>query len=150
MGHRLSRIYTRTGDDGTTGLANGERIDKADPRVAAFGDVDETNSALGVLLAEPDLPPAIIASLGRIQHELFEIGAELSLPGYNQITGEHVTRLEQSSTVERGAALEEFVLPRGRAPAADLTICRSSKARPRKLATLNPELRARIMSDHCS
>ena len=62
MGHRLSRIYTRTGDDGTTGLANGERIDKADSRVAAFGDVDETNSALGVLLAEPDLPPAITAS----------------------------------------------------------------------------------------
>ncbi len=56
MGHRLSKIYTRTGDDGTTGLANGERVDKADPRVGAFGDVDETNSALGLLLAEPDLP----------------------------------------------------------------------------------------------
>ena len=68
MGHRLSKIYTRTGDDGTTGLANGERVDKTDARVAAFGDVDETNSALGLLLAEKDLPPPISASITRIQH----------------------------------------------------------------------------------
>ena len=94
MGNRLSKIYTRTGDDGTTGLANGERIAKADRRVAAFGDVDETNSALGLLLTEPDVPPAIETSLARIQHELFEIGAELSLPGYRQITAEHISRLE--------------------------------------------------------
>jgi len=95
MGHRLSKIYTRTGDDGTTGLANGERVDKADPRVGAFGDVDETNSALGLLLAEPGLPRSVATTLTRIQHELFEIGAELSLPGYRQITGEHVARLER-------------------------------------------------------
>ena len=90
MGHRLSKIYTRTGDDGTTGLANGERVEKTDARVGAFGDVDETNSALGLLLAEKDLPPSIMSSLTRIQHELFEIGAELSLPGYRQITAEHL------------------------------------------------------------
>jgi cob(I)alamin adenosyltransferase len=75
MGHRLSKIYTRTGDDGTTGLANGERIDKTDARVEAFGNVDETNSALGLLLAEPDIPSALRTPLTRIQHELFEIGA---------------------------------------------------------------------------
>ena len=86
MGHRLSKIYTRTGDEGTTGLANGERVGKTDRRVQAFGDVDETNSALGLLLTETDVPPAMRASLARIQHELFEIGAELSLPGYRQIT----------------------------------------------------------------
>jgi len=149
MGHRLSRIYTRTGDDGTTGLANGERIDKADSRVAAFGDVDETNSALGVLLAEPDLPPAITASLGRIQHELFEIGAELSLPGYNQITGEHVTRLEQELDAlnEELPPLKEFVLPGGARAAAVChlarTICRRAERSAwgaAKLAALNPEL----------
>ena len=127
MGHRLSKIYTRTGDDGTTGLANGERIDKADPRVAAFGDVDETNSALGMLLAEPDLPPAITASLGRIQHELFEIGAELSLPGYNQITGEHVTRLEQELDAlnEELPPLKEFILPGGGPAAAACHLARA-------------------------
>ena len=71
MGHRLSKIYTRTGDDGATGLANGERIDKTDARVNAFGDVDETNSAIGLLLTEPDLPVEMRESLTRIQHELF-------------------------------------------------------------------------------
>ena len=80
MGNRLSKIYTRTGDDGTTGLANGERVAKADSRVAAFGDVDETNSAIGLLLTEPDVPPAIRASLARIQHELFEVGAQATKP----------------------------------------------------------------------
>ena len=149
MGHRLSRIYTRTGDDGTTGLANGERVEKADPRVAAFGDVDETNSALGVLLAEPDLPPAIGATLTRIQHELFEIGAELSLPGYRQITGEHVTRLEQELDALNAELppLKEFVLPGGTRAAAVChlarTICRRAERSAwaaAKLATLNPEL----------
>src|SRR5688572_33125213 len=99
MGHRLSRIYTRTGDDGTTGRANGERIDKADPRVGAFGDVDETNSAIGLLLTEPDLPPEIGTPPTRIQPELFDIGAELSLPGYPQITAAHGASPER----DRGA-----------------------------------------------
>jgi cob(I)alamin adenosyltransferase len=149
MGHRLSKIYTRTGDDGTTGLANGERIDKADPRVAAFGDVDETNSALGVLLAEPDLPSEIGTSLGRIQHELFEIGAELSLPGYRQITGEHVARLEQELDALNAELppLKEFVLPGGTRAAAVChvarTICRRAERSAwaaAKLTALNPEL----------
>src|SRR5688572_12753998 len=149
MGHRLSKIYTRTGDDGTTGLANGERVDKADSRVAAFGDVDETNSALGLLLAEPALPPAIATSLTRIQHELFEIGAELSLPGYRQITAEHVTRLEQELDAlnEELPPLKEFVLPGGTRAAAVChlarTICRRAERSAwaaSKLVELNPEL----------
>lgn len=149
MGHRLSKIYTRTGDDGTTGLANGERIDKADPRVAAFGDVDETNSALGLLLAEPDLPQAIAASLTRVQHELFEIGAELSLPGYQQIAGEHVAELERDLDAlnDELPPLKEFVLPGGTRAAAlchlARTICRRAERSAwaaSKLTTLNPEL----------
>lgn len=149
MGHRLSKIYTRTGDDGTTGLASGERIDKADPRVEAFGNVDETNSALGLLLAEPDIPGGIRAILTRIQHELFEIGAELSLPGYRQITGEHVLQLERELD-ELNAELpplREFVLPGGTRAAATChlarTICRRSERSAwaaSKLTELNPEL----------
>jgi cob(I)alamin adenosyltransferase len=149
MGHRLSKIYTRTGDDGTTGLANGERVDKADGRVAAFGDVDETNSALGLLLAEPGLPAAVGATLTRIQHELFEIGAELSLPGYRQIESEHVARLERELDALNAELppLEEFVLPGGTRAAAlchlARTICRRAERSAwaaAKLTTLNPDL----------
>jgi len=149
MGHRLSKIYTRTGDDGTTGLANGERVDKADPRVGAFGDVDETNSALGLLLAEPALPRGVVTTLTRIQHELFEIGAELSLPGYRQITGEHVTRLERDLDAlnDELPPLEEFVLPGGTRAAAVChlarTICRRAERSAwatSKLTELNPDL----------
>ena len=149
MGHRRSKIYTRTCDDGTTGLANGERGDKADPRVGAFGDVDETNSAIGLLLTEAGLPPAIGASLTRIQHELFEIGAELSLPGYRQITAEHVARLERDLDAlnDELPPLKEFVLPGGTRAAAVChlarTICRRAERSAwsaSKLASLNPEL----------
>jgi cob(I)alamin adenosyltransferase len=149
MGHRLSKIYTRTGDDGTTGLANGERVDKADPRVGAFGDVDETNSAIGLLLAEPGLPVQLAAVLTRIQHELFDIGAELSLPGYRAITGEHVGRLERDldSLNEALPPLKEFVLPGGTRSAAVChlarTICRRAERSAwaaQKLVALNPEL----------
>lgn len=149
MGHRLSKIYTRTGDDGTTGLANGDRVDKSDPRVAAFGDVDETNSALGLLLAEPDLEPAIGATLTRIQHELFEIGAELSLPGYVKIAAEHVTQLERDLDAlnDELPPLKEFVLPGGTRTAAIChlarTICRRAERSAwaaSKITPLNPEL----------
>jgi cob(I)alamin adenosyltransferase len=149
MGHRLSRIYTRTGDDGTTGLANGERLDKADPRVGAFGDVDETNSAIGLLLAEPHLPTQIAAALTRIQHELFDIGAELSLPGYRTIAAEHVARLERDldSLNDALPPLKEFVLPGGTRSTAVChlarTVCRRAERSAwaaHKLAPLNPEL----------
>ncbi len=144
MGHRLSKIYPRTGDDGTTGLANGERIDKTDPRVSAFGDVDETNSAIGLLLAEPDVPAALRTSLTRIQHELFEIGAELSLPGYRQITAVHVSRLE-SELDDLNAELpplKEFVLPGGARTAAlchlARTICRRAERSAWQASRLMP------------
>jgi cob(I)alamin adenosyltransferase len=149
MGHRLSKIYTRTGDDGTTGLANGERIDKCDERVEAFGTVDETNSALGLLLTEPEIPLAIRASLTRIQHELFEIGAELSLPGYRQINAEHVSQLERDLDGLNAELppLKEFVLPGGNRTAAVChvarTLCRRAERRAwaaSKITPLNPEL----------
>jgi cob(I)alamin adenosyltransferase len=149
MGHRLSKIYTRTGDDGTTGLANGERVDKCDDRVEAFGTVDETNSVLGLLLAEPELPSTIRASLTHIQHELFELGAELSLPGYRQISAEHVTRLERElDALNDGLPpLKEFVLPGGNRAAAlchvARTICRRAERRAfavAKTTSVNAEL----------
>jgi cob(I)alamin adenosyltransferase len=149
MGNRLSKIYTRTGDGGTTGLANGERIAKADDRVAAFGDIDETNSALGLLLTEPDVPAPMQAIIARIQHELFELGAELSLPGYRTIAAEHVTRLERDldELNEKLPPLEEFVLPGGTRAAATChltrTICRRAERSAwaaSALTDLNPEL----------
>ena len=148
MGHRLSKIYTRTGDDGTTGLADGARVAKTDVRVEAFGAVDETNSALGVLLAEP-MPADIRASLARIQHELFEIGAELALPGYVKIAPEHVARLEQELDGFNAALppLKEFVLPGGNRAAAAChvarTVCRRAERRAWAAAAdhaLNAEL----------
>ena len=135
MGHRLSKIYTRTGDDGTTGLANGERVDKCDARVEAFGTVDETNSALGLLLAEPDLPSTIRTALQRIQHELFDLGAELSLPGYRAIEPAHVSALERDLDALNDTLppLKEFVLPGGNRAAAIChgarTICRRAERR---------------------
>jgi len=149
MGNRLSKIYTRTGDGGTTGLANGERIAKADDRVAAFGDIDETNSALGLLLTEPDVPPPMQAIIARIQHELFELGAELSLPGYLTIVAEHVSRLERDldELNDKLPPLEEFVLPGGTRAAATChlarTICRRAERSAwaaNALTDLNPEL----------
>lgn len=135
VGHRLSKIYTRTGDDGTTGLADGARVAKTDPRVEAFGDVDETNSVLGLLLAEPSLPPAIRESITRIQHELFEIGSELALPGCAKIAAEHVQRLEQELDAFNAELppLKEFILPGGNRAAAVChlarTVCRRAERR---------------------
>jgi cob(I)alamin adenosyltransferase len=149
MGHRLSKIYTRTGDDGTTGLGNGERVDKCDERVEAFGTVDETNSALGVLLAETDGPASVRTCLTRIQHELFEVGAELSLPGYRKIAAEHVAALEADLDRfnDELPPLKEFVLPAGNRAAAAChlarTICRRAERRAwaaAKATAVNPEL----------
>ena len=89
MANRLSQIATRTGDDGTTGLGDGSRVPKHHLRVAAMGDVDELNSGLGVLLAEP-LPDDVRALLGVIQHELFNLGGELSIPGYSLLKDDAV------------------------------------------------------------
>ena len=89
MGHRLSKIVTRTGDAGTTGLGDGSRVAKDSPRIDAIGAVDELNSTLGVLLAEA-LPEAVRACLTDVQHDLFDLGGELSIPGYIAVTDAHV------------------------------------------------------------
>jgi len=115
MGNRLSRIYTRTGDDGTTGLGDGSRVAKDDARVEAYGAVDELNSAIGVTLAVPGLPPDAMRCLTDVQHELFDLGGELCIPGHRIITGEHVARLERvlDEFNDTLPPLKEFILPSG-------------------------------------
>ncbi|MBL8303820.1 MAG: ATP:cob(I)alamin adenosyltransferase, partial [Ideonella sp.] len=95
MSNRLTQIATRTGDDGTTGLGDGQRVPKDHLRVQAMGDVDELNSQLGVVLAEP-LPDDVRALLVVIQHELFNLGGELSIPGYTLLKDEAVLRLDEA------------------------------------------------------
>src|SRR6476620_10958692 len=94
MANRLTKIYTRTGDKGTTGLADGSRVPKDHARIEAIGAIDELNSAMGVLLAE-DMPAALRARLAAIQHDLFDIGGELSVPGHTLVGAAHVERLER-------------------------------------------------------
>src|SRR5580765_7925269 len=119
MSNRLTQIATRTGDDGTTGLGDGTRVPKDHLRVQAMGDVDELNSQLGVLLAEP-LPDDVRTLLVVIQHELFNLGGELSIPGYELLKSEAVARLDAAlahynATLPR---LKEFILPAGTRSAA--------------------------------
>jgi cob(I)alamin adenosyltransferase len=115
MGHRLSKIYTRTGDDGTTGLGDGHRVRKDDARVEAYGTVDEANSALGVILAVPGLPAEVSRCLTEIQHDLFDLGGELCIPGMQMIKAERIAELEQ--VLDRFndplPALKDFILPGG-------------------------------------
>jgi len=127
MGNRLSKIYTRTGDDGTTGLGDGSRVPKDSLRVEAYGTVDELNSAIGVLLATPEVPPAVAACLTEVQHELFDLGGELCLPGHHIITAGHVTRLEESLDEFNDALppLKEFILPGGGPAAAACHLARA-------------------------
>src|SRR5438105_7127207 len=132
MGHRLSKIYTRTGDAGTTGLGDGTRVAKDSARIEAIGAVDELNSTLGVLLAEP-LPRAVADYLTEVQHDLFDLGGELSIPGYNAVREVQVLRLEEAIGQFNAdlAPLKEFILPGG-TRAAGLahvarTICRRAE-----------------------
>jgi cob(I)alamin adenosyltransferase len=119
MGQRLTQIATRTGDDGTTGLGDGTRVPKDHLRVAAMGDVDELNSGLGVLLAEP-LPEDVRELLVTIQHELFNLGGELSIPGYQLLQAEAVLRLDRALQHynDQLPRLKEFILPAGSRSAA--------------------------------
>jgi len=134
MANRLTRIYTRTGDGGTTGLADGSRVAKDSPRIEAIGAVDELNSTLGVLLAET-LPDGISSALQDAQHDLFDLGGELSIPGHALMNENHVARLEQ--LLERFNAalppLRDFVLPGGARAAAlahlARTVCRRAERR---------------------
>jgi cob(I)alamin adenosyltransferase len=127
MGNRLSKIYTRTGDDGTTGLGDGSRVPKDSLRVEAYGALDELNSAIGVLLAVANLPQAVTACLIEVQHELFDMGGELCIPGHHVITPEHVARLEKSLDDFNAALppLKEFILPGGGPAAAACHLARA-------------------------
>lgn len=126
MGNRLSKIATRTGDDGTTGLGDGSRTDKHALRVQAMGDVDELNSQLGLLLCE-ELPSALRDELVTVQHDLFDLGGELSIPGFALMTDGQVARLDAllekyNATL---APLQEFILPGGSRAAAQSHVCRT-------------------------
>jgi len=114
MGKRLTKIYTRTGDQGTTGLGDGTRVSKTHPRVKAFGTVDELNSIIGMILAH-DLPQAVRDCFVSIQHDLFDLGGELSMPGHQAIDAGYVTRLEITLDEFNAdlPALQEFILPAG-------------------------------------
>ena len=139
MGNRLSKIYTRTGDDGSTGLGNGNRVSKDSARVEAYGCVDELNSVLGVLRAH-ELPEDIDRELEQIQHELFELGGELCMPGYQGIKDGAVARLELAlDQLNEGLPpLKEFILPGGDHSAACChlarTVCRRTERRVITLA----------------
>lgn len=139
MGNRLSKISTRTGDDGSTGLGDGSRTGKETQRIEAMGEVDELNSNIGVLLAEP-LPGVIAERLTRIQHDLFDLGGELCIPGSKVIDEQQVVALdtwlrEFNSDLP---PLKEFILPGGGRPAAlahvARTVCRRAE---RRLVALN-------------
>lgn len=139
MGNRLSRIYTRTGDDGTTGLGDGSRVPKDSARVEAYGAIDELNSAIGVLLAVAGLPAAVENCLTGIQHELFDMGGELCIPGHRVLTAEHVTRLEEAldGFNDELPPLKEFILPGGGSAAAACHLARTIARRAeRRVCTL--------------
>jgi len=127
MGHRLSRIYTRTGDDGTTGLGDGTRVRKDNARVEAYGTVDEANSAIGMVLAVPGIPAEVARCLTEVQHDLFDLGGELCIPGTQVIKAERIAELE--SVLDRFndplPPLKDFILPGGGPAAAACHLART-------------------------
>lgn len=127
MGNRLSKIYTRTGDDGTTGLGDGTRVAKDSARVEAYGTVDEANSAIGIVLAAPAVPDEIRNCLVEVQHDLFELGGELCIPGHSAITDEFVERLENEldGFNKELPPLKDFILPGGGQAAAACHLART-------------------------
>jgi len=142
MGNRLSKIYTKTGDDGSTGLGDGVRVAKNSARIEAIGAVDELNSQLGLLLTENTLPDSMRITLTRIQHELFELGGELSIPNYVRISDAMVTQLEQELDAMNDALLplKEFILPGGSRPTALCHVARAVCRRAeRRLVALNQQ-----------
>jgi len=139
MGNRLSKIYTKTGDDGTTGLGDGTRVAKDSVRVAAYGTVDELNSSLGIVLAQ-EIPAPIREALTQIQHDLFDLGGELCIPGMAMVHEADVERLEQTLDGFNAdlPALKDFILPGGGMAAACChlarTVCRRAE---REVVTLS-------------
>jgi cob(I)alamin adenosyltransferase len=153
MGNRLSKIYTKTGDDGTTGLGDGTRVAKDSARVAAYGTVDELNSSIGIVLAQ-EIPAPIREVLTQIQHDLFDLGGELCIPGMAMVHESDVVRLEQTLDGFNAdlPALKDFILPGGgmaaacchlartvcrRAEREVVTLSRSETARPEAVRYLN-------------
>ncbi|MCK5432456.1 MAG: cob(I)yrinic acid a,c-diamide adenosyltransferase [Gammaproteobacteria bacterium] len=142
MGNRLTKIYTKTGDDGTTGLADGSRIEKNSLRTSAIGDVDELNSLLG-LLAAHDIEPEIKSVLLDIQHVLFDLGGEIAIPDSEMLNESRVQYLEKIIDVYNASLppLKEFILPGGSIPAATChyarTVCRRAE---RQLVSLSKEI----------
>jgi len=138
MGNRLSKIYTRTGDDGSTGLGDGSRVRKDSPRVNAYGTVDELNSVIGMVLAEVS-DVAVAELLTRIQHELFDLGGELCVPGFTLMFDADVTRLEQDLDRYNDdlPALQDFILPAGGRAASACHLARTVARRAeREVLTL--------------
>ncbi len=135
MGNRLSKIATRTGDNGTTGLGDGSRTDKDSVRIHTLGEVDELNSFVGLLLCE-DMPGELREELVSIQHDLFDLGGELCIPGYQLITDEHVARLD--GLLEKYNAtlppLKDFILPAGSRAASIAHVCRTVCRRAERAA----------------
>lgn len=141
MGHRLSKIYTRTGDDGTTGLGDGSRVPKDGSRVAAYGDVDELNATIGLVLAEP-VPAKVREVLVDVQHRLFDLGGELCIPGHAMIGAAQVEALEKALDGFNAdlPPLKDFILPGGDRASASChlarTVCRRAE---RSVVTLSRE-----------
>ena len=140
MGHRLSKIYTRTGDQGTTGLGDGSRVEKDHLRVEAYGTVDEVLSQIGLLICEDGVPEKLQHQLSEIQHDLFDLGSALAVPGYSAVTAEYIDRLEKQldEMNENLPWLKEFILPGGNKAAAIChiarTVCRRAERRVVTLA----------------
>ncbi len=139
MGNRLSKIYTRTGDDGSTGLGDGSRINKDSARVEAYGTVDEANSTIGVILSCPSFPDRYRACLTEVQHDLFELGGELCIPGHEAINASYVDRLEGHLDDFNAdlPPLKDFILPGGGPSAAACHVARTVVRRAeRRVITL--------------
>ncbi len=137
MGKRLSKIYTRTGDDGTTGLGDGSRVAKHSVRVDAYGTVDEANSAIGLVLAAASVPQNIRELLTEVQHDLFELGSELCIPGFAAITDDFIERLENELDALNKdlPALQEFILPGGGQAAAACHLARTIVRRAERITS---------------
>ena len=147
MGNRLSKIYTRTGDDGSTGLGDGTRVSKDAARVEAYGSTDEANAQVGVLRASLPATHEAQIMLEDIQHDLFDVGGELCIPGYTLVTQAYIDRLEKAIDAVNAdlPPLKDFILPGGSLPAAQAhvvrTVCRRAERRTFTLSqfeSINP------------
>ncbi len=144
MGYRLSKIYTRTGDKGTTGLGDGRRVDKDSLRIEAIGTVDELNSLVGVLITLGP-PQEIVLLLTQVQHRLFDLGGELAMPGYEAVTESSIEQMEQAldKLNEALPPLQEFILPAGNQQAASChharAVCRRAERRLTQLSRAEGE-----------